>query len=546
MAFYFLMLLRYNDFMEQNRPLSQLQKELFDILIIGGGINGAGIARDAALRGFKVALIEQGDFASGTSSKTSKLAHGGLRYLEQGHFKLVHESLEERYHLLKMAPHLVHPLSFLLPIYEHQSPGSLKIRIGLSLYDRLAGRHNIHPHETFSQEKIQREIPSLQQEKLKRVFHFYDAQMNDARICLENILSAVEKGALCLNYFKALELTHTIRRISGVQAQDLISGRKIQIQAKMVVNATGPWTDQLLKAYHARPRLRLTKGIHLVLPRLADHHAFLFTTARDGRVFFCIPWRHYSLVGTTDTDFSGPSGPVTAEPEDVLYLLEEIQRFFPRTKIAPRDVISTFAGLRPLVFAEGRKASQVSREYRIEETFPGLLSILGGKFTTYRSLAEKVVDQITQTLHLHENEQCQSASIPLPGAEKDLTAEILSKESGLPLEKSAHLIGHYGSRAIAIARTAKETGLDGQLCPHHLHLKAEVLYAFTHEMAQTLDDFFTRRTFIRHSICRGLDCLENAARVLLELSVFTSEELEEQKKDYRDKVEKDLSAIRPV
>jgi glycerol-3-phosphate dehydrogenase len=276
---------------------------------------------------------------------------------------------------------------------------------------------------------------------------------------------------------------------------------------------------------------------------LSGHHALLLSTQKDNRVFFCIPWGEYSLVGTTDTDFEGEPDHVRAESEDVKYLLEEIQRLFPESKVGPENVISTFAGLRPLVRQSDRSTSQVSREYKIEETFPGLVSILGGKYTTYRSLAEHVVNRVSKILHLHEDRLCQTATLPLPGGEPLQTPEKLAQEFNLDIESSQHLIRAYGARAPQVAKISKEFGIKGTICPHHSYLKSEVLHAFTNEMAQNLEDFLTRRTFIRYSRCRGLDCVETVAKILLELSIFSEEELEEQKAVYREKVGEDLKAL---
>ncbi|MBI1871103.1 MAG: glycerol-3-phosphate dehydrogenase [Chlamydiae bacterium] len=523
------------------RELSHLKTTLFDLLIIGGGINGAGIARDGALRGFKVCLIEKGDFASGTSSKTSKLVHGGLRYLEHGDFKLVYEALQERHHLLKIAPHLVHPLSFFLPIYQGDSRGVLKVKLGLTLYDCLSGKRNIQTHKNFPLSQLSTEVPQINLNGLKKTFHFYDAQMNDARLCLENILSAVESGACAFNYFNAVRFLEKEGRVSGILGKDLISNQEFEIHAKLVINATGPWIDQLLAKRTGSPqkKLRLAKGIHIILPRLTKEHAFLLTAQQDGRVFFSLPWRDFTLVGTTDTDFSGDPDHVTAEIGEIQYLLLEIQRIFPGTPLSRKDIISTFAGVRPLIHEERKKLSEVSREYRIEETSPGLLSILGGKFTTYRSLAERAVNQATQILHLHQNEPCRTALLSLPGGGKIPTVEEFSKSFDLDQVTIQHLLATYGSRALEVAKTAKEWGTQGQLCPHHPHMKAELLYAFTHEMAQTLDDFFTRRTLIRYTPCRGILCMENIVKILSGLSLFSEEELQTQKENYLRSIKKD-------
>ncbi|MBI1884275.1 MAG: glycerol-3-phosphate dehydrogenase [Chlamydiae bacterium] len=529
--------------MERERRLPKNQ--LFDLLIIGGGIHGAGIARDAAMRGFKVCLIEKGDFASGTSSKSSKLIHGGLRYLEHGDFKLVREALQERHHLLNIAPHLVHPLSFMLPIYQGDRRGPFWIKTGLTLYDTLAGKRNIHRHEAIAEKDFALQIPSLQEKGLKKIYHYYDAQMNDARLTLENILSAQEKGALPFNYVQATELLEKEGRIVGVRARDLLSSDEGPIEARWTVNATGPWCDQLLarRLKKSKPRLRLTKGIHLIVPRLAENHALLLTAQKDGRVFFCVPWGPYSLIGTTDTDFSGNPDEVHASLEDIQYLLDEIHRLFPKMSLTHHNVVSSFAGVRSLVREEGVSTAQISREYKIEETAPGLWSILGGKFTTYRSLSEAVINRLSKKLKLHEDEKCQTASIPLPGGEKTGTAEELSKEFHLSESTCVHLIQTYGGKARNVAQLAQEGGLSQPLCPHHPHLKAEIVYAFTHEMAQTLDDFFSRRTWVKHSPCHGLEGLEQASRVLTELSILSSEEVQEQKENYRENIRKDQAGF---
>lgn len=521
-----------------NRNLSGLKDTLFDILIIGGGISGAGIARDAALRGFKVCLLEKKDFASGTSGKSSKLIHGGLRYLEHGHFSLVGEALRERSYLLKIAPHLVRPLPFLLPIYRSSERHPFRIKVGLSLYDRLAGPQNIHPHEKLSFHDLLQEVPGLKVPGLQMAFRYYDAQMNDARLTLENILSATRLGARCLNYVKVTQLLEQDSKISGVIAHDLASNEKIEIHSKLVINATGPWLDQLLGNHESKTsrRLRLTKGIHLVLPRLHEKNALLLFTQKDGRVFFCLPWGPNSLVGTTETDYHGTPDDVRATREDVQYLISEIQRFFPTRSLTPQDVIATFAGLRPLIQQDGRTMNATSRKYSIEETRPQLFSILGGKFTTYRSLAEEVVTKAAKALHMLEDKPCQTANLALPGAESLLGPEAFAEENSIGIETAHHLIQHYGARAIEVARYLKELGLKARLCPSHPHIQAEVLFAFTHEMAVTLEDFMTRRTFIRYSHCRGLDCLDPIANILLELSLFTEEELEGQKTRYKESV----------
>ena len=341
--------------------LARLTTEPFDVLIIGGGITGAGIARDAVLRGLKVALIEQGDFASGTSSKTSKLIHGGLRYLEQGRLGLVGACVRERHRLRLIAPSLVHPVSLLLPVYAGDPRSAWTIRAGLWLYDLLAGRHAIKPHRFLSSRRALSLEPGLRVDGLRAAGVFSDCLMDDARLCLANVLQAVSLGAVCCNYVQLRTLLKTQSQVCGAMAQDVLSGQAIEIRASAVINAAGPWADQVrrLSVTGAPARLAPTKGIHLVVPRLNSHAIFASAHA-DGRMLFVLPWGEYTLVGTTETRLGSTLDALHATSAEVDYLLSEANRLLPGAHLEPASVLATFAGARPLL-AFGGSSTRASR-----------------------------------------------------------------------------------------------------------------------------------------------------------------------------------------
>ena len=405
--------------MNPRRPsIESLPREPYDVVVIGGGINGAGIARDAALRGFRVALFEKDDFASGTSSRSSKLIHGGIRYLEQGHLPLVYESSRERRILLRIAPHLVRPIPFLFPVYGQGPWGRIRLDLGLWLYDLLSLFQNIRPHRMLGRDETLRREPDLLADGLGGAAIYYDAQMDDARICLSNALEARSKGAEVRNYTRVTALIRDDDgRIRGVRIRDRIDGRENTVHARVVVNAAGPWVDEICRmdAPASSPSLRRTRGSHLILPALTRGHALVIRSRKDARVLFVIPWRGMSLVGTTDVDYDGDPGKIHCPPEDRDELLQEVRRFFPNRPIGRGDVIASFAGIRPLVSSGASAAVDISREERILESGSGLISITGGKFTTYRRIAEKVVDLIHRRLPERAAARCVTASRPLWG-----------------------------------------------------------------------------------------------------------------------------------
>ena len=377
--------------------LDRLQTAPVDLVIIGGGIQGAGMAREAALRGLSVALFEKGDFAGGTSSRTSHLIHGGIRYLEQGALRLVYEAVHERHTLSRLAPHLIRPLPFLFPIYRGEGRGKWKIRVGMTLYDLLAGSKKIGPHRMLSAEEALAEEPGLKSEGLVGAARFYDCRMNDARLCLAVLLSAREWGASIFNYVGVTGLIQEKGRICGVRVQEVLTGAKYDIYARVVVNAAGPWVDAISRMEGELPqRIRPTKGIHLIFPSLTRSHAIVVSSENNRRIFFVIPWKGKSLIGTTDTDFAGDLDHVRAEEEEVAWLLRETGRLFPKGRFGAEEIIGRYAGVRPLIYDPGGTASDVSREGSVEWTPCGMLVLAGGKFTLFRLTAQRAVDDIVK------------------------------------------------------------------------------------------------------------------------------------------------------
>jgi len=337
------------------RDIPKLAREQYDVLVIGGGINGAAIAHTASLNGLKTALLEKNDFASGTSSKSTKLIHGGLRYLENFEFDLVNEALKERSVQLKSAPHLVRPLKFVIPVYKTDKRPLWKMRLGVWLYDFFSRKHMVEKHQTLSAAEVSRLIPGLVREDLIGGVSYGDAQMNDARLCLENILSAAQQGADIANYAEIRSLVQVNGKVVGVKAVDNRDHKTFEIKAKKVVCAVGPWTNIFMRKENSQapPQIRTTKGVHIVVKGRISNHALLIPAQRDRRVFFVIPWMENSLIGTTDTDYAGNPDDVSVKQEDIDYLIDETKRVFPHMDFDNNNIITTFAGLRPLVSKEG-------------------------------------------------------------------------------------------------------------------------------------------------------------------------------------------------
>jgi glycerol-3-phosphate dehydrogenase len=487
--------------------LEQLCKEEWDLLIIGGGINGAGAARDAALRGLKVLLIDQADWASGTSSRSTKLVHGGLRYLEQAALGLVHEACRERRLLsTHLAPHLVRPQAFLIPIYQGDLRGPWQVRAGLWLYDLLASFRNVHNHRMISRAAALKLEPSLEPRGLRAAALYWDCSMNDARLVLENVLAAREAGASCLNYCPLRSVQSSGLGSIHVVLRDEEAGVEAAVRAKMLLNAAGPWADEVLglAAPGALPLVRKAKGIHLITRPLTGERALLISAQQDGRVFFVIPWalegRPASLVGTTDTDFSGDLGHLRAEEDEVNYLLAEASRVLPGAALKRKDVWATYAGVRPLAAlgADPAHPSSHSREALLRWD-GGVLSMSGGKFTTYRSLCAKAVDACVSALGA-KPAPCLTAKLPLPGAPEqgvEALASSLAQAHSLPPGTALHLAQTYGRSAQALLEAGRRhQGLLGPVDPSLPAILAQADWACLQEDARHLADFYLRRSFL--------------------------------------------------
>jgi glycerol-3-phosphate dehydrogenase len=478
------------------RRVDALRDGRFDLLILGGGITGAGVALDAALRGFRVGLIDKGDFASGTSSVSSKLIHGGLRYLEHGNFRLVYEALHERGRLLRNAPHLVHPLRFVYPFYRQSRMPAWKGRIGLLLYDLLAGRENIGRSRFLALHRLREEFPMLRSEGLFSATTYYDAQMDDARACIEVLKSAANEGAFLANYVEAIAFEP-----AGVRVVDRVGGGEFTIRARQVLNATGPWVDQVCRIAgdSSGPQLKPTKGVHLVAPNRGLSSAFLLLHPADGRVFFVIPWLGKTLIGTTDTlDAAGPDA-VSVAPEDVAYLLEGHNHYF-TPPLSEAELLGRFAGLRPLLKSKTADPASMSRDFGLISSPSGLLSVAGGKYTTYRHMAEVVTDEIAR--RLGNRQPCRTRDYRLDGTATESWPEFEARSSAtletnysFDPETARHLLHRYGRRAFDVAEYAvRDPDLAKPIACGEPDIRAETAYQRDHEMTIFPEDSLLRRT----------------------------------------------------
>jgi glycerol-3-phosphate dehydrogenase len=517
----------------------------YDVVVVGGGMAGAGVARDLALRGLTVALVDKGDFASATTALSSKLIHGGLRYLELFDFGLVRESLRERETLRRLAPHVVQPLPFLIPIYRDSSRGLVKVRIGLRLYDWLTpGRDReryrvLRPIDALSLE------PAVAARGLRGAgYYFDDLLVFPERLCLENVLSAGRHGARAFNYAQVEEIVRDGGgEIAGVRVRDLLSGRVLALRSRVVVNATGPWVDELRSqagiAERGRRILRRTKGIHCLLPRVTDRA--VYHTTRDGRMIFAIPWREFSLIGSTDTDFEGNPDRVYATREEVEYLLGEIGKPLRDPRLRLDAVVYTYAGVRPLSFEEGKRASDVSRAHRVVSEARGrFLSITGTKLTCFRSLAQQLGDQVVRTLG--RGGPSRTRRLTLDGADEeagrveartwlDVSAEVVT--SGLARETLETLVTTYGRVYPRIVELAgKVAGGGERLCPQNPEIVAQLHAAVQDEMAISLQDVLLRRTGIGTSHCQGLDCAEAIGERMAQLCGWSRRRLDAELEAY--------------
>jgi glycerol-3-phosphate dehydrogenase len=455
--------------------------KLWDLIVIGGGATGLGIALDAACRGYSVLLLEQADFAKGTSSRSTKLIHGGVRYLSQGNIQLVYDAIRERGVLLQNAPHLVKKQAFIIPCYSWFSVA--KYLTGLKIYDWLAGSFSLGRSKFLTRSEVLQLLPGIKSSGIKGGILYYDAQFDDARLAINLTQTCVEKGGVVLNYCKVTSLLKPGQKVSGVNAIDLESGAAYSLQAKVVVNATGVFVDDVTRMDQpeSKPLVRVSQGVHLVFDRtfLNSDHALLIPRTKDGRVLFAVPWHHHVLVGTTDTPLKESLMEPVAMQEEIGFILETIQQYLNRTP-AGEDVLSVFAGLRPLAASQKGENStkDISRDHRIVVSNSGLISITGGKWTTYRRMAEETIDRAIQVGSLY----------PVACSTKNI------KIHGHTTSSVENHLGIYGSDATHILEIMMESPtLNKRLVDPLPYMEAEVVFAVRNEMARTVEDVLARR-----------------------------------------------------
>lgn len=497
---------------KRSEALVALSSKHYDLLVIGGGITGTGIAQDAASRGMRVALVERSDFASGTSSRSSKLIHGGLRYLAQGDFRVTYESCAERALLMRLAPHLVQPRNFLVPVYTWSY--ALQLVTGLWLYDIISSKQKSPFHKRIPLDEVVRLAPMIRKDGLMVGYLYHDCKTNDARLLIEVLKSAVRHGATVANYVEVSNLIKSDGRVCGAVARDLLTDGTLEIDARVVVNATGVWMDRLRRvdSPEAETRVRPAKGAHILIARdripTLDVAMLFSSGAGDGRSLFFIPWYEGTIIGTTDTEYTGELDVPAASDEDIEYILRAVSNIFPSAKLERSDILSSYAGLRPLIDEGGKSTKDISREHKVFESDSGLLSIAGGKYTTYRRMARDVVDRVAERLRLMqpsiELQPCRTDGIYLSGIDpkqglEPLKAEVIKRAEsyGLPQEVAVHLVEDYGRGAEAVLDTlAEDQTLAARISPNLPFIRAEVLYCIRHEQAVCLEDLLVRRTRI--------------------------------------------------
>jgi glycerol-3-phosphate dehydrogenase len=490
-------------FLNRKEIVSNLASQPFDLIIIGGGITGAGIALDAASRGLKTAMVEKNDFAFGTSSRSTKLIHGGLRYLKQLEFGLVKEVGSERAVVHRLARHLVVPEKMLLPLSEKRGMGYWLTSIGLMIYDWLAGVKTEDRRLMLTKQQTLKCEPLLRKDDVKGGALYAEYRTDDARLTIEIVKCAVAHGAVVLSYAEVTDFVYKYDQVAGIKVNDLISGNELTIHGKAIVSAAGPWVDELREINKSKTgkRLHLTKGVHIVVAhsRFPVRQAIYFNVD-DGRMIFAIPRGRITYIGTTDTNYEGDKDRVFTSQEDAQYLIAAVNANFPSIKLSIDDIESSWAGLRPLIHEEGKSASELSRKDEIFESPSGLISIAGGKLTGYRKMAERVVNLVIKS-HFDDRklQPCRTDQIKLAGAGfasvkevKKFTEHVAAKfrEMGLP-NASSYLVENFGKQSDEILKIAES--LD-KVQPDVRLLSALLLYCTHHEMICRVQDFLVRRT----------------------------------------------------
>ncbi|OJH36084.1 glycerol-3-phosphate dehydrogenase/oxidase [Cystobacter ferrugineus] len=541
----------------RSERLLALSSQAFDVLIIGGGITGCGIARDAALRGLRVALVEREDFASGTSSRSSRLVHGGVRYLEHGHLGLVFESSIERYRLLRLAPHLVRPLAFVWPVYKGARLKRWKLAAGLKLYDALALFRNVRNSRLLSPRHVTETFPGIRAEGLTGGARYYDAATDDARLTLANVLAASEAGAVILNHASVRALVMDNGKAQGATVVDMLTGQEHTVRARVVVSATGPWSDEIrrLDTQGGTPAVRGSKGVHIAVPHARlptpPDTAITLLSPVDGRVMFILPAATHTIIGTTETATEAHPAEVRASVSDLDYLLASANGLFPEARLVREDVVSAWAGIRPLVasaYSGSGDANSASREHSIQSSPSGVLAISGGKLTTYRVMASDMVNAVEKALGM-PHQKARTGSLPLPGGDfASFDAELAAARAEVGRDDVAlHLVRAYGNRwRLPWALTRERPALAEPLAPGLPYLRAEAIHGVTHEFVHSLDDLLVRRLKLAFETRDlGRAAARIAAADMAPLLGWSPEDVERQLAEYSRHVER-LFGIEPA
>lgn len=474
----------------------------FDMIVVGGGITGCGIAREATLRGLSVALLEQDDFAGGTSSRSSGLIHGGVRYLEHGHLRLVFEASAERRRLLRLAPHLVQPLEFTWPVYRAARVPMWKLAAGLTLYDLLALFRNVGRHHRLSADAVLREQPALRRDGLVGGATYYDACTNDARLTLAVAMDAHDRGAVTINHARVSRLITQNGRVAGVEVQDELSTATVQLSAQVIVNATGPWSDAFrrLEGPTTAPNVRGSKGAHIAVPRgrIGNNGALTLLSPDDGRVMFVLPHGAHTIIGTTDTFTGVAPDEIRASEADIAYLIAAANTFFPNARLGRDDVVAAWAGIRPLAATDTGDSVAASREHAIAVTPAGVVTITGGKLTTFRVMAADTVDVALRQMG-RSAPPSRSGSTPLAwdvARSRDEVVDEATRETG-DAALALHLVSAYGTAWPSVWRAIEsEPGGAERIDPALPYRFGEMSYGCRAEMACTLSDLLIRRSRI--------------------------------------------------
>ncbi len=528
----------------RNTNIQKLQNEEFDLLIIGGGITGAGVARDAAMRGLRVALVEANDFAYGTSSRSSKLVHGGIRYLENMEFKLVFEALTERAKLFSLAPHLTHPLRFVIPLYESSRVGMFKMGLGMMLYDALALFNAPEMHERLNPNETIDRYPIVNSKELVGSYVYSDGYMDDDRLVHETMRAANEYGAVCVNYTAVSSAHKTDGKIDALNVTDLKANQKFTIKAKHIISTVGPWTDlvgeKLVNQW--KKILRPTKGIHLTFlkEKLQLDSAVVMAAEKSDRIVFAIPRHEMVIIGTTDTDFKDHPENVKVTPEDVDYLLKITNQYFPGANLTAQDIVSSYAGVRPLVQDNSASEGKTSREHTIMHDPSGITFVAGGKYTTYRLMSEDIVDQVLKYFPYEKRvslKRCETEQALNEYTTEEKYNEALSetKETQDSIRYKLALRHGMEYRNILASYYGKYT----------TYWQFEAAHAIHSTMCLSIKDFYCRRVplFLAQKD-HGVSLLEEIAEVFQREYAMSAAELEKQKTELFDYIKHELSWMR--